>query len=188
MKNNSENILMEALKLQEQGRSVQEILNLYPENKNELQEMFETIDFLNKEKNKIEPSKEVLEKIIDQISSEKYVTNEEINRCSYRKGRLINLSQIHNIMNWKLIVPIGVVAVLAVFLISQYGGSAPQYVQNIISPATPAEKIDDVVDNIMAELVSENTVFAEEDGDALLVQMDSQELSDFGQSYNENEY
>jgi hypothetical protein len=197
MENNKEQILIKALQLNEQGRPVQEILDLFPEHKTDLREMFEMMDILTKEKNQIKPSKELLLKIISQITSEKTkVTTNEIDRYSYHKGRLINLSQVHNMM-WKIFLPIGAIAVIALFMVSQYGMQAPQYVKNLIPGISQEENVpeatgnvDDIIAALLKDLTMEQTAFAAEDESASLIESDSEAISDFGQnSYEyENEF
>lgn len=82
--NNLEKIISEALELQEKGRSIPEILSLFPEYKKELEEMFETIRVLASQKEKILPKQELLTKIISQINPEKSVTKPKISRYLYR--------------------------------------------------------------------------------------------------------
>lgn len=60
---------------------------------------------------------------------------------------------------------------------------APQPVA--VTPATIA--VDDAVNAILAGVSDEQALFADAEKDAELITADSQALSDFGQSYNENE-
>ena len=56
-----------------------------------------------------------------------------------------------------------------------------------VVPPPATGNIDDVVDALMKELSDEDSLLKEEDDDAVLAISDSQEISDFGQSIDENE-
>ncbi|MBI4692104.1 MAG: hypothetical protein HY773_01535, partial [Candidatus Terrybacteria bacterium] len=90
-----EKILSEALKLQEEGKTIPEILDLFPGHKKELGEIFETIEILKNQKEKIIPPKELLNKIITSAETERYSYYREDGRPS-----IINIifNQIHNLM------------------------------------------------------------------------------------------
>jgi uncharacterized integral membrane protein len=118
-----EKILEEVLKLLEQGKSVPEILSLFPESEKELIEVFKLIDILSS--GKINPKKEILERIISRIEAEKSVTEKEhhryINIEEALKGRssLINFTKDRFNMNgkWKIFIPVGVLAIIVAVLI-----------------------------------------------------------------------
>lgn len=59
-----ENILGKALEFYKKKRTITEILNSFPEHRKELEEMFQTIQVLIREKEKIIPPQELLTKII----------------------------------------------------------------------------------------------------------------------------
>lgn len=210
-----ENILSKALKLYEKGRTILEILNLFPEHRKELEEMFQTIHMLIREKEKIIPPPELLAKIISQIQIQSNVTNAEKSRYLYRgetKGRPslnIIIRQISNPMtwNWKIILPLGIVAVLVVVVLFFQIGKGPQVAEKeqpspiaeqpqVTGPvvekpaALPAAtgNVDDAVNSVIAAIDNELTILNEYDSDAALLELDSQTISDFGQAYNENEF
>jgi len=130
MKTNWENLektINEALELKEKGKAIPEILALYPEYKEELKEIFQTIDILNKGKENVLSPKELLVKILFEAFKEKTVTKEEFGRYLYRgvkepgfagfKGRpsVVNLEGIVNFMTRK--VYLGIVVVVLVILV-----------------------------------------------------------------------
>lgn len=88
-KNNEklEKILVETLKLYEKGKTIPEILNLYPNYKEELQEMFQVIKVLMAAREKIAPPKELLANIISQIQDKEGVTN-------FKEGRYLDRGAI----------------------------------------------------------------------------------------------
>lgn len=201
-----ENILGKALELYEKGVSTSEILNSFPEHRKELEEMFQTIQVLIREKERIIPPQELLAKIISQLQSQNNVTNAEKVRYLYRgetKGRPslnIIIRQITNLImtwNWKVILPLGIVTVLVVVVLSYQIGKRPQVAEE--QPSSPvAEKpavlppatgnVDDAVNAVIVATDNELTVLNEYDSDVALVEADSQAISDFGQAYNENEF
>lgn len=121
-------------------------------------------------------------------------------------------------MNWKIIAPLGVVAVIALVLVgtSQFGTKTPQapiadneqnqqtptanndQVQETpiaISQDLPVAKpqpatgdIDETVNAILAAASAEETYFADAIKDGELITVDSQSINNFGQSYYENEF
>lgn len=180
-----EKILNEALRLQEEGKSIPEILNLFPEQKRALEEMFETIKILKDQKERVMPPKELLSKIITNIETERYSYREEEGRPS-----IINIifNQIHNFMAPKLkltLALIAIVAVIGIFSYYQLGLKAPQQLakEGVLPKATG--NIDDAVISLLQDASSEELFLEEELNDISLVNMDSQAIDDFGQSYNE---
>jgi len=177
-----EKILSEALKLQEEGKTIPEILDLFPEHKKELGGIFETIEILKNQKEKIIPPKELLNKIITSAETERYSYREE------GRPSIINiiLNQIHNLMapKWKMTLAlVAIIAVIGIFAYYQLGQKAPQQI-GILPKATG--NVDDVVNGLLQEISSEE-LFLEDEllGDISLVNIDNQAIDDFGQSYNE---
>ncbi len=161
------------------------------------------IKILNACKNSIVPPKELLAKIISDININK---REEKGRLSVISN-LIN--QIHKSMNlnWKIAFPIvGIVAIIAVLLIYSQSFKEPtQYtgektLKQELAEKTQASKpkevtipkatgnIDDAINAIIAFSTNEEYVLDEEDIDASLIEADNQAISDFGQSYGEDEF
>ena len=102
---------------------------------------------------------------------------------------------------WKIIIPVGVIAAIALWVgYSQLKTKAPQYTtkqaptetqKQIVTEAVPpvaSGNIDDVVSALLQDSSGETLAFQEETGDIDLIAADSQAISDFGQSYNENEF
>ncbi len=52
----------------------------------------------------------------------------------------------------------------------------------------PAESVDDIASGVVSQIQSEEDNFANEDGDAESAGINQQDLDDFGQSYDENEF
>lgn len=100
--------------------------------------------------------------------------------------------------NWKIFLPLGIVAILVlVILYSQLGKVMPvkkgQLPTNPITekPTTlpPATgNVDEALNAVIAAVNDELTVLDEETGDVSLIDLDSQAISNFGQSFNENEF
>lgn len=66
----SEKNIIKALELLEKGKSIPEILNLFPEQKEELRELFQAMKTVQSAKNSIRPSETLLQEIIFQIPNE----------------------------------------------------------------------------------------------------------------------
>ncbi|TSD03763.1 MAG: hypothetical protein Athens071426_45 [Parcubacteria group bacterium Athens0714_26] len=210
---NLERIFEKVLELLDSGKSQEEILNLFPESREMLKEIFFTINLFKKEGESIIPSKELFKQIIERIPSG--VTNEVNPRYLYRKEvqsrfsfkKINNITKIYNLMtiNWKIWAPVGIVAVVTLVTIgfNQLGIKAPQapiagemtqapvavsqeLPVAVTKPATG--NVDDAVDAILASISDDEAFFADATKDAELIAADSQSISNFGQSYNENEF
>ena len=105
-----------------------------------------------------------------------------------------------NNINWKIWASIGIVIVAAVFVAKNMPYITPQVDDipqaEIVLPAqelpvaitTPATgDVDDAINAILKEVIDEQALFADEEKDTILLGADSQAVSDFGQSFNENE-
>jgi len=93
------------------------------------------------------------------------------------------------------------ITIVVVVLIVQYMAIAPLQIDDvpqaeIVLPAqelpvaitTPATgNVDDAINAILNDVIDEQALFADEEKDAMLLGADSQAISDFGQSFNENE-
>jgi len=210
-----EKIVGQALQYIDDGKTPAEILALFPGYQAELKEVFFAVDFIKKEGGKIYPNKEIFRQVMAKIPSS--VTNEQNPRYLFMKevqgrpswSKINNITKILNpmTMNWKIIAPVGVVAVIALVLVgvSQFGTKTPQapiadngQVQETpiaISQDLPVAKsqpatgdIDETVSAILAAASAEETYFADATKDSELITADSQSINNFGQSYYENEF
>jgi hypothetical protein len=133
---------------------------------------------------------------------------------SYRRGEeLQGRSSVITIIknqytmakNWKIIVSVGVLALIAlVAVITQFGGKPEQVsgpapteeqplaqpsVAPVAKPPAATANVDDVVDALFADSSDEiSQVSKAVDDDVNLVGLDSQAISDFGASYNEKDF
>lgn len=111
-----EYIISQAADMRDNGKSIADILNKFPEHQEEIKDVFLIVDGLKNSKNLIEPPKELLRSIIDRIPKDS-VTNSNENRyiiTEDSKGRVLQqiISNIYFIaMNKKLA---GLLAVLLV--------------------------------------------------------------------------
>lgn len=110
--------------------------------------------------------------------------------------------------NWKLILSLGIVAILVVFVLFYQIGKRPQVVEEQRpepiaerpeevsgpvaekpTPLPPATgNVDDAVNAVITATDNELAILNEYDSDVALVELDSQAISDIGQVYNENEF
>jgi hypothetical protein len=204
-----EEIIEKTLEYLDSSKSPAEVLNLFPERQENVKEILSIINLLKKESESIAPSKESLKKVMEKIPSS--VTNGLNSRYSYMEvqGRpsLSNIiTKIHDLMiiNWKIWAPVGIVvlAVLVIIGVNQFGTKAPQAPITKETPQTPVAvsqelpvavtkpatgNVDDAVNAILAGISDDQAIFDDAAKDAELVAVDSQVISDFGQSYNENE-
>lgn len=181
----TEKIIIEALKLKDEGKYLPEILNLFPEHKEELEGLFNVADILSEEKNKITAPENLLLKIITSVD-----TNRFISRSEEDKGRasVNNLDQIQDSMtiNWKIVFGAAVFGIIAAVVYFQFGIKPAQFAKEGEKGVAlaPTGNIDDVVAILLADASSDGAALLTET-DISLIDTDSQAIDDFGQSYNE---
>ncbi len=182
--------IIKALELYENGKSASDILMLFPENQKEIKEILEIIKTLEKNKEEIIPSRELLKKIVTQIDLDSYLYKDD-----NKKGRSNLMNQIHEFMSlkWKIGIPVGIAAIaLAFFVYNQYG-VAPELnsiekmveIPEVSAPVVTAN-IDNAVDALILAASEEQAIFESELSDVSLLEWDDAALSDFGQTYDEN--
>jgi len=151
-----EKVLEKTLEYLDNGKSPAEILNLFPEHQETLKEIFSTINLLKKERGSIVPYRELLKQIIEHLPVG--VTNGVNPRYLYRKeveakdrpsllSNIITKFHESTALKWKIIVPAGIVTVIALFAVySQFGAKSLQYTteqtptqpkQGVTNEATP---------------------------------------------------
>lgn len=202
----SEKNIIKAFELLEQGTAVSDILNLFPEQKEELQELFQTMETVQSAKNNIRPSEELLSKIISDIPDER-IEHQENHAPSF------------GFSAWfKFAVPTTAMAIILIAVF--YSKLLPEEPQNIVQKsanqtATPAvvlpantsiadnkknektfspapksavaaNNIDDLINEAIA-LADNQQLIQDEDADASFINSDDQVFDDFSQFYDEKE-
>ncbi|KKS26772.1 MAG: hypothetical protein A2736_01210 [Candidatus Yanofskybacteria bacterium RIFCSPHIGHO2_01_FULL_41_27] len=204
----TEKIIIKALELLEKGEPIPKILNLlapsgvegFPENKNELEELFQTLTTVQTAKHAIHPPKKLLYKIISQIPDERTEHQE-------------NHSPSFGFAPWfKFAVPVAMIAVLVSVFYSKLLPEESQKTAELTTTPAPAvsapaitdkeknkttspspeptslatDNLDALIDEAIA--LADNQQFAQnEDADASFINSDDQALDDLGQYYNEEE-
>jgi hypothetical protein len=132
--------ISKAFELLESGINTEKVLAMFPQEKQEIEELILLTDSIRNEKNKIEPPKELLRKILQ----ENRISNEVIGRSSMQEifNKIINNL---NFMNQKLKISISIVGVIAVFIIGitifKSNKNVPVTTMNQNSPSVTATKI-----------------------------------------------
>lgn len=134
--NNINKIINNYLNSSEEGASIDDILNKYPNYKNELVEIFKSIKIIKKQKKSVKPSRQMLINILSQLPLTQDVTNQKVNRYINRdkkkehfsfsrkknkKGRLFFSNQLNltNLITMNKKICIGaLIAVVLIILIS----------------------------------------------------------------------
>lgn len=189
---NFDELIYKVLDLLEKGKSSQEIVSLFPEDKEELEEILKTINILNFQKEDALPSRELLKKIVTQIPSLRY-SNKEVEKG--RSFNLINLISENMTLNWKFI---SVFAVLAIFVsVVAYFQLVPQKTpypqgsetqdQAFVAPTATGD-IDDVIDAIFAYSNYEKATLNQEENDVSWLTSESQAVTDLANSYDETTF
>ncbi len=193
----SEQVIEQGLLAKEQGRNESEILDMFPEWRQELTEIFQTISVIENQKEGVVPSQERFRQLIIQLArlantnGVQQENNLEIEKQN--KGRVLITNFSHSIdqfmnFNWKIAAPLGIVAALVlVFIFSQTGTRTPEGGAPVIT-STPIElppatgNIDDTLQAFLILTENENAA-AQEGNDSDLISFDDQELGGFDQSF-----
>lgn len=92
-------------------------------------------------------------------------------------------------MTWKMFLPIGIIVAIlvAIVLYFQVSLTTPFFDTD---DARDSSNTDQAIDSILNAMNNEQTALEEgdEDSDVSLISTDSQEISDFGKSYDESEF
>lgn len=202
----SDKIIIKALELLEKGTTQPEILNLFPEHKEELRELFQTMETVQSAKNNIRPSEELLFKIIAQIPDE---------RIEHQENHVPSFG----FSAWfKFAVPTAAMAIILIAVF--YSKLLPKESQEIahkileqtatptvVSPSNApiagskknkktssspaptslaADNLDALIDEAIA--FADNQQFVpDEDADTSFINSDDQAMDDLGQFYDEEE-
>jgi hypothetical protein len=208
-----EDILEKALALQEKGEKREAVLAMAAGHEKELAEVLDFAGELDSVKKAVVPPPALLKKIIAEtepvtIGVKPRYDKQGVGRLLFKN---IFINNKFNLMNWKIIAPVGViVVVLAIFAawqilpgaekgelkVAEEIPAAQKEIANQevlsensqVAVADDGESIDSIVDSFLADSVSEQAGFADEDADASLLAIDSQEIDNFNQIYDEQEF
>lgn len=148
-----EYIISQVADMRDNGKSIADILNKFPEHQEEIKDVFLIIDELKNSKNLIEPPKELLRSIIDRIPKDS-VTNSNENRyiiTEDSKGRVLQqiISNIYFIaMNKKLAGLLAVLLVVALGSVYFWQQKSGQDAITQKFAATDIEFDQDITDDI----------------------------------------
>lgn len=201
----SEKNIIKALELFEKGATISNILNLFPEQKEELRELFQTMETVQSAKNSIRPSETLLQEIISQIPDE---------RIEHQENHIPPFG----FPAWfKFAVPTAAMTMIliAVFYSKLLPKESQEIAQNIteqtatptvVSPVstqstnnkknektfspTPTSLAADNIDALINEAIAlaDNQQFVpNEDTDASFINSDDKAFDNFSQFYDENE-
>ncbi len=116
--------LIKALELLDHGMSPREILNLFPEQQNEVKEIIAAAQILQQSKDEIKPSKELLAQIIRQVEAEP--VQEKIHSHGFRWA------------SFQFLAPVtGVIAVILLFLLVSLTAQFPAKITQQLAPSSP---------------------------------------------------
>jgi len=207
---NLDKVILDVFFLYEHGESIPEILDLYPEHKEELQEIFQIIKLLVEEKKNIPVSKDFLLEIISRIQSKENfrgVKNKSLFSEKEAKGRLSLINIIKNqytmATKWKVIISLAILLlVVALVGVSQLGKEklSPKISPKeekiakedsvVTVPELPqaTDNVDDLAEAIFSDSSNEISQIAKETEKNLdSFDFNDQAISGFGQIYHEDE-
>ncbi len=160
--------MSEALELKEKGEQLPEILNLFPEHREELEEMFKNIEDLAFLKESIKPTEGIFEKI---------VANEEISRL-LREDEAKHFSLFQSIELFSQLltakkVYVGIAVIVLIFGIS--GFYYRQLQEEIISPVVEKKESEELAINNLTDnnLTPKNSVVLKTEGTVSFKEMES---------------
>lgn len=188
-----DNLIEEILSLKKRGISEAQIFEKFPEHKSEIENILKTISVLDKNRESISTSEETLSHILQNLGDFDYAKE---------KGRQSISAVLQTLFmktKWKIIIPVGVVAVLVIAIFSWQGvvksptenkmaenlsveeEIAAQYKnQNIDSDLIVAAILSDV-DAEIAALEADSNKFSD------ILEANAQSINDFNEVYVENE-
>jgi len=197
-------ILVKAIEFQENGKKTEEILAMFPEAKSELQEMFEMENMLEQEKNSINPSRDLFEKIVTENKDIRY---KNMDSDEGRSSSLI-INLIEKLMNSKLKIAFSaiIIVLLVGFVFYHFSFKKTYYAENqkdtsqqntennvqknakTVKAEFPKAtgNADQTVDAIIASITAEQAITDAEFNDALSISADNSEINNFFQTYDEN--
>jgi hypothetical protein len=209
-----EKVISEVLEKSEQGSSVPEILELYPDYQEELKEIFNIVSIIKLGADNLPPSFKEFEKIFSQaatkLEANRYLPERagrpSVNPFNFLNKKIIEgfelIFLLANRMK-KFVIPSLIVLVLATGFIVGYYQFAKikkqaEYAAEqspVIAPTLVDEEVaavisvDDLINNLFAESGFEQSLFQEETaGLTELLTLDGQAISDFGQIYDSTEF
>ncbi|MBU3925160.1 MAG: hypothetical protein V1732_02000 [Patescibacteria group bacterium] len=201
-----EDLLDQVLRLHDEGKSVSDILVLFPDHKEELSQIFKSINVLKKQKNIISAPKEFFTKIVSNISFESCnglkkkkvsaadVTNFKNSRYIYEsdyiKGRFFAVKIFNSLKLFTMKkMYVGIVALLLVAVVA--GVSYRQFhrggVKNNVAITLPGEETNELVKNQedLAQDILDLEGMAADDESLNNVNQDLADIS--GEQINNNE-
>lgn len=192
-----EQIIIKALELHDNGKTVAEILVLFPDYRVDLEQVFTAVGKFESAKEAIFPDKKLLSATLVRLEvGEHSVTTNNFSRYSLQgeqKGRSQILSKLifnfHSRLNWKVSFPLGIMALVAILFFSTQV-ARPVYEQLAANhrQAVAMHTIDATVDSVIASAEDENASLEEETGDIKLVNSQNEALSDFDNNNYQYEY
>lgn len=181
LEKNLETILSQALLADQQGKTLPEILALFPEEEQEIKEMFEIIADLDAKKDKLNPSPEILQKILTNLEG-RQITAEAKKINLDNKGRLLfSLNIIKELfMTQKLKIAIPVLAVLILVV-------AGAYIYLGSQAGTAADVENEIAAALDSELAQEAALTDQGDANLDVALADEQIINEFNQTYDDNQ-
>jgi len=195
----NEEKLQQILILLEQGKSNSEILAIFPQENKDVEVILNLHKTLIHAKSLELPEKNLL----------KLILTSNINPQRQTQGRGLFLKQIIQTMNqkFKILIPLSAALVIALIVLVKYDQNQSvktaneaakeleqrnlkqqEYANSLpeLQPLSPNASVDETVNGIVADLETENSIFAEGDDDvAYITQSYNINIDDI---YNENDY
>lgn len=210
-----EDVLIEALRLKENGIPLQEIISRFPENQAKIQEFFETGDTVSNYLKSINLSEDALLSVLKNLPTEAEKPDLEkrgvTNNLSYRynnipseaKGRFNLKEELSNLMLKKFLIPSVVVIIAIVGLVvfrnqSKIADKVAGDKSDIATPAKngggetglppqPAANPTAITDAIITLAINEQSEISSYDDETLL-NSDSEEIAGLNTIYDETDF
>ncbi len=156
-----------ALDLYDAGKSVPEILSMFPEDKKELEQIFSVIEDLNSFSKSTSPSPTLLYAILSKLPKMELATDSLFQKFAATASRFK-----------MLLLPLASALVLLIIFIGQH----------FIKIGSQVSSVDEISQQLLTDSTEEQLIINDSDSDIQLVKNDSQLTENFSDIINENEY
>lgn len=195
-----EKIIEHSLDMMEKGASRDEIRRHFPDNRKEIESLFETLDMIEAQSNIAQADSQKLQQIMILISHKKtngYTENKGRNKFESIINSLLNME-----IKWSLVIPLVFLAIAGAFFFSR-PSQAPITLDQITNVNTSQQELegqlaktetteiktdqDSLIDGLIADLVEEQAILDNESQETELA-LGTNELNNITQLYEDTEF
>ncbi len=192
-----EKIIEHSLEMLEKGATRDEVSRHFPDNRKEIESLFETLDMIGAQSDMAQADSQKLQQIMVLISREKtneYAENKGRNKFESIANNLLNME-----IKWSLTIPLIFLAIAGAFFFSrpsqapitlnqtnEYNSSQESEGQLTETAETKTNQ-DSLIDDLIANLSEEQAIFNNESQETELA-LETNELNNITQLYEDTEF